>query len=91
MTKTMRINGHDYASCKVIINEYEDGKVLTLVSYTTQVAFIRFNKSGERKIACNGTYSRTTTKHIGWFAREYGDGLSYYDFKKVIGCGYVAA
>ena len=88
---TKRISGHESAQCRVEIYETEQAKTITLISYTTQVCHIKLYKTGERKIACNGLYSRTTMKHIGWFAREYGDGLNYYDFKSVIGSGYVAA
>lgn len=46
-----------------------------LISYTTPVAWV--NNDGW--YGCNGTYSVTTRKHIGAFAKEYG--LTYYDFK----------
>lgn len=51
-----------------------DGDVV-LVSYTTSVAGV--DHSGFAW--CKGTYSVTTRKHIGAFAKEYG--LTYHDFK----------
>lgn len=52
----------------------EDGDCI-LVSYTTSVAGV--DHTGYAW--CNGTYSATTRKHIGAFAKEYG--LTYHDFK----------
>ena len=32
---------------------------------------------------CNGTYSRTTIKHISAFVKEYFPSFSYYTFKRM--------
>lgn len=58
-------NGHKYAATHV--REFEDGTE-QLVSYTTTVIEI----TPEGWMHCNGLYSMTTIKHIGWFMRERG-------------------
>lgn len=72
------IGGHKNASCYALVN---DG-VVDLISYTTFVA--RYD-SHTGEIDCTGTYSNTTRKHIGWFAKMlnkmYGTNLSYDVFK----------
>lgn len=73
MTYTVeKITGHESAQAKIV--RYEDGSI-SLKSYNTFVCGI--NPDGF--IWCNGLYSRTTIKHIGWFAKLIG--CSYYDFK----------
>lgn len=80
-----KIRGHEKAQVRVI---EEDG-VLTLVSYTTPVVQVRYEK-GRRLVTCSGLYSRTTIKHIGWFCRQELPGLTYYDVKAIAGKGEVA-
>ena len=58
-------NGHKYASTYVRI---WDDNTVEMVSYTTTVIVI----SPEGWLRCNGLYSATTIKHIGWFMRELG-------------------
>ena len=58
-------NGHKYAATYVRI--YDNDKV-ELVSYTTTVITI----TPDGWLSCNGLYSMTTIKHIGWFMRERG-------------------
>ena len=58
-------NGHKYASTHVIIN---DDNSVVMVSYVTPVIKI----TPEGWLSCNGLYSMTTIKHIGWFMRERG-------------------
>lgn len=58
-------NGHKYAATHVC--EFEDGTE-QLISYTTVVIEI----TPEGWMHCNGLYSMTTIKHIGWFMRERG-------------------
>ena len=58
-------NGHQYAQTYVRI--FEDNTV-QLVSYTTTVIEI----TPDGWLSCNGLYSMTTIKHIGWFMRERG-------------------
>lgn len=65
---------HEYAQAYVIIDD--DG--ISLISYTTLVC----NIDADGFLTCTGTYSRTTIKHIGWFMRAYGHGLTYYDAKR---------
>lgn len=64
-----KINGHEHAAVKIY--EYDDGSC-KLVSYSTIVC--ELDKNGW--LICNGLYSRTTIKHIGWFMRELG--FNYY-------------
>ena len=67
-------NGHNYAATCVRI--YDDDTV-ELVSYTTTVITI----TPDGWLSCNGLYSRTTIKHIGWFMRERG--MTYYLAKQM--------
>lgn len=59
------VAGHEYAQAHE--NIFDDGSV-QLVSYTTTVIEI----TPEGWLHCNGLYSMTTIKHIGWFMRERG-------------------
>ena len=72
ITKTN--NGHKYASTFVRI--YDDNTV-EMVSYTTTVIVI----DPQGWLRCNGLYSATTIKHIGWFMRERG--FTYYLAKQM--------
>ena len=60
-----KFDGHQQAAAR--INYYDDGS-MELVSYTTVV--ITVDKDGWMHV--NGLYSRTTIKHIGWFAKLVG-------------------
>ena len=59
------VAGHNYAQARE--HYYFDGTV-ALISYTTPVIII----TPEGWLSCNGLYSMTTIKHIGWFMRERG-------------------
>ena len=61
----MKFQGHEQAAAT--INYYEDGS-MALVSYSTTVATV----DAEGWLHINGLYSRTTIKHIGWFAKLLG-------------------
>ena len=82
-----KIKGHESAQVRVRLNNDANGvtKSIDLISYTTRVVTV--NLSGELRIECTGTYSRTTIKHIGWFLREYMPKLSYYAMKAIAGKG----
>ena len=67
-------NGHRYASTYVRI---WDDNTVELVSYTTTVITI----TPDGWLSCNGLYSMTTIKHIGWFMRERG--MTYYLAKQM--------
>ena len=75
MTIIKTLSGHEYAQAHVIIDE----RGVSLISYKTLV----INIDNEGWLTCTGLYSRTTIKHIGWFMKTYGNGLNYYDVKKV--------
>jgi hypothetical protein len=74
MYTTKTNNGHKYAATYVRI--YDDDTV-ELVSYTTTVITI----TPDGWLSCNGLYSMTTIKHIGWFMRERG--MTYYLAKQM--------
>ena len=65
-------NGHEHANTYVRI--FDDNTV-QMVSYTTTVIEI----TPDGWLSCNGLYSMTTIKHIGWFMRELG--LTYQTAK----------
>ena len=74
MTKTMFERHEKAAAC---ILYYDDGS-FTLKSYNTIV--ITVNAEGWLHI--NGLYSRTTIKHIGWFAKLVN--LNYSTLKQLL-------
>lgn len=59
------ITNHPYANTHIRI--WNDNTV-ELISYTTTIIKI----TPEGWLSCNGLYSMTTIKHIGWFMREGG-------------------
>ena len=69
---------HESAQCGLLV--FDD--CITLKSYSTIVADY-YPKS--RAYCCLGTYTATTRKHLGWFAKyindTYGENLNYYNFK----------
>jgi hypothetical protein len=65
-----------YAQAHVEIDEKGNAY---LFSYNTLVAGI----SVDGWCWCRGTYSQTTRRHIGAFAKEYTENFSYHDFKKM--------
>lgn len=74
------LTGHESAQAQVL---HING-VRTLVSYTTNVAFL--NSDGWLEVT--GLYSMTTRKHINWFLKEYcknADGI-YPGFETVKLC-----
>lgn len=77
----MNIPEHENAQCKILL---DDG-VYYLRSYDTLAAMYS-TRTGE--IDCTGIYSRTTAKHISWFAKFLnqmcGTNLSYDVFKSAI-------
>ena len=73
--KAKKVAGHEKAQAKV--NYYEDGS-MELVSYRTTVATV----DAAGWIHVNGLYSRTTIKHLGWFAKMLG--TSYQTLKTLL-------
>lgn len=71
-----KLNEHRYAQCGaykryVLLNGGNfDGIEWGFISYSTRVIIVR----GSRVIF-SGYYSRTTSKQMTWFLREYGDKL----------------
>lgn len=70
------LTGHKYASAYTFSDSCGG---YGLVSYKTQVLHI--DKEGWCVVT--GLYSATTSKHIGWFVREFIPHLTYYALKKV--------
>ena len=60
-----KFDGHEQAQAQILY--FNDGS-MALQSYNTIVATV--NASGW--VHVNGLYSRTTIKHLGWFARAIG-------------------
>lgn len=85
-----KMYSHKYANCCVSVYS-KDGRVtcVSLLSYATDVCGIYLDEDDDEwRVYCTGTYSQTTRKQIGWFARElcyaYAPcNLSYYDFKTI--------
>ena len=88
--KSYKLASHQYAKCCVSVYR-EDGRVtsVSLVSYSTDVCGIYLDEvDGAWHLYCTGTYSQTTRKQIGWFARElcYAYApceIDYYGFKAI--------
>lgn len=76
--KAICMPDHASANCR-ILTDYEGNTFL--LSYSTIVCVVRT----DGWMHCNGLYSRTTIKHIGWFMRyisaQFGAKVSYYDAK----------
>ena len=88
--RSYKMDSHKYANCRISVYR-EDGRVtsVSLQSYSTDVCGIYLDEpDGAWHVYCTGTYSQTTRKQIGWFARElcYAYApceMSYYDFKTI--------
>ena len=88
--KSYKLDSHQYAKCRVSVYRKE-GRVygVSLLSYSTDVCGIYFDEiEGAWLVYCTGTYSQTTRKQIGWFARELRYAyasceIDYYDFKTI--------
>lgn len=67
--KTIKMPGHEYAQCCIheFRKKYGDTNNRdVLQSYATDVLIVDYDTGW---MFCNGLYSRTTIKHIGWFMR----------------------
>ena len=88
--RSYKMDSHKYANCRVSVYR-EDGRVtcVSLWSYSTDVCGIYLDEiDGEWHVYCTGTYSQTTRKHIGWFARELRYAyapceIDYFAFKSI--------
>ena len=88
--KTYKLDSHPASNCCVCIYR-EDGRLtcVSLRSYSTDVCGIYLDEpDGSWNVYCTGTYSQTTRRQIGWFARElrYAYALcdiDYYGFKAI--------
>ena len=72
---TKKINGHESSAARFLFDDH--GNIRGLKSYSTIV--VEVTEQGWAKV--NGLYSRTTIKHIGWFARYIG--TSYQTMKQI--------
>ena len=88
--RSYKMDSHKYANCRAYVYR-EDGRVtrVSLQSSSTEVCGIYLDEDdGAWHVYCTGTYSQTTRKQIGWFARElcYAYALceiDYYGFKAI--------
>lgn len=70
-----KLTDHAYSQCYVSI----DHKVgVHFYSYRTLVITIDV----DGWLTCNGLYSATTRKQIGWFMREYCSPLTFHNAKR---------
>lgn len=89
-SRSYKMDSHKYANCRIAVYR-EDGRVtcVSLWSYSTDVCGIYLDETdGAWHVYCTGTYSPTTRKQIGWFARElcYAYApckIDYYSFKDI--------
>lgn len=70
--KVIKFEGHERAAVKI---EEHDNGMIKLISYSTCVAYVDENGC----VHVRGLYSRTTIKHLGWFAKKLG--TSYQQLK----------
>lgn len=89
-SRSYKMYSHQYANCRVsVYREYGRVTCVSLRSYSTDVCGIYLDEDdGAWHVYCTGTYSQTTRKQIGWFARElcyaYAPcGIDYRDFKAI--------
>lgn len=69
------VAGHNYAQAQILY--FDDGS-MALQSYSTIVATV----NADGWVHVNGLYSRTTIKHLGWFAKTIG--TSYQILKSLL-------
>ena len=70
-----------YGKARVFEYDLTDLKLIELISYSTNVAYIKIYKNGEKKYVYNGYYSQTTTRHQKEFFKQ--NGLSDKEIKKL--------
>lgn len=75
-----KLSEHRYAQCGAYTNYvllngmHFDGREWGFISYTTRVIIVR----GSR-VMFTGYYSRTTSRQLSWWLKEYGDKLKGLD------------
>lgn len=88
--KSYKLATHQFAKCRVCVCR-KDARVtwVYLYSYSTHVCGIYLDEVNDTwYVYCTGTYSQTTRRHIGWFARELRYAyapceIDYFDFKAI--------
>ena len=66
--KDCKLDSHKSAFCHVVVHDAG----VNLVSYETSVCQIILSSDRTTgRVLCNGNYSRSTIKHIGWFTSEF--------------------
>lgn len=75
MSTMNKLDNHNYAQAHIVT--YDDGTRI-LVSYQTPVIHI----DPQGWLTCYGLFSATTRKHISWFIKQLGTGLSYQSVKE---------
>lgn len=85
MTKKYRLQSMQSAQCHVVIDINDETGHLErvgLVSYNTLVCEIFVGRP--YRLACYGTYSVTTAKHINRFTTDFCGENLYYECKKLV-------
>ena len=79
--KDCKLESHKSAFCHVVA--HDDG--VNLVSYETSVCQIVLSSDRTSgRVMCNGNYSMTTIKHIGWFTREFTGNNLYSEIRSAL-------
>ncbi len=67
-----KLTNHPYSKCKIEI--YKNEKYIRFISYITEVVNVVYNEDkNEIYLRLLGHYSKTTSKQVNWFLREYFD------------------
>ena len=61
-----------YGKARVREYEFEELKLIELISYNTKVAYIKDYKNAYKKFVYFGKYSQTTTRHQKEFFKQNG-------------------
>lgn len=70
-----KLTDHSYSQCHV---EIDGMGGVHFISYKTEVITV----SPAGWLTCNGLYSATTRKQIGWFMHEYYTPFTFHDAKR---------
>lgn len=80
-----RLSAMPYAQAGAIVHEYKDKQWISLISYESLI----FSYCPEENLICFDLstacpdYSRTTTKHVNAFCKEYIPAMTYQAIKRL--------
>ena len=83
-----KLNNHEYANARVVIDSNDDCTTYHLVSYSTHVATVTETAAGWF-LDCYGLYSMTTRRHISWFLDDIGSPFTFQDAKHSVETGRI--